>query len=80
MPQSDMPHISQSAQVTSSDEEFWSLRIVKAKTGLSRSTIYAYIAAGAFPAQRRLGRRRVAWLSSEVKAWITSRPRLSAQD
>lgn len=47
---------------------------VKAKTCLSRSTIYAYIAAGAFPAQRRLGRRRVAWLSSELKAWIISRP------
>lgn len=80
MPQSDMSQISQSAQITPPDEEFWSLRIVKAKTELSRSTIYAYIAAGAFPAQRRLGRRRVAWLSSEVKAWITSRPRQLAHD
>lgn len=61
--------------VAQADEEFWSLRIVKAKTGLSRSTIYTYIAAGAFPVQRRLGRRRVAWLSTEIKAWITSRPR-----
>jgi len=56
------------------DEELWSLRIVLAKTGLSRSTLYTYIAAGTFPAQRRLGKRRVAWLASEVKAWICSRP------
>lgn len=56
------------------DEELWGLNVVKAKTALSRSTIYAYIAAGHFPAQRRLGRRRVAWLASEVRAWIRSRP------
>ena len=57
------------------EEELWSLNVVKAKTALSRSTIYAYIASGDFPAQRRLGRRRVAWLASEVRAWIMSRPR-----
>lgn len=57
-----------------SDEELWSLKVVLAKTGLSRSTLYAYIANRAFPTQRRLGPRRVAWLASEVKAWITSRP------
>jgi prophage regulatory protein len=56
------------------DEELWSLSIVIAKTGLSRSTIYAYIAIGAFPVQRRLGPRRIAWLSTEVRAWIRSRP------
>jgi prophage regulatory protein len=56
------------------DDELWSLKIVLAKTGLSRSTLYTYIAAGTFPTQRRLGKRRVAWFASEVKAWITSRP------
>jgi prophage regulatory protein len=56
-------------------EEFWSLKVVRMKTGLSRSTIYAYVAAGAFPMQRRLGPRRIAWLASEVNAWIASRPR-----
>ena len=56
------------------DEELWSLKVVMAKTGLSRSTLYAYIAVGAFPTQRRLGRRRVAWFASEVRNWITSRP------
>ena len=56
------------------DEDLWSLKVVMTKTGLSRSTLYAYVATGAFPAQRRLGKRRVAWFASEVRNWITSRP------
>jgi prophage regulatory protein len=56
------------------DEEFWNLKVVLAKTGLSRSTLYTYIAAGSFPTQRRLGKRRVAWFASQVRAWIASRP------
>ena len=58
-----------------SGEELWSLKVVMARTGLSRSTIYSYVADGIFPTQRRLGPRRIAWLASEVKAWIASRPR-----
>jgi prophage regulatory protein len=57
------------------DDELWSLKVVLAKTGLSRSTLYTYISAGMFPTQRRLGPRRVAWLASEVQAWIISRPK-----
>jgi prophage regulatory protein len=72
MPDSDVLQIA--AAVALHDDEFWSLKVVKTKTGLSRSTVYAYIAAGSFPMQRRLGRRRVAWLASEVRAWIMSRP------
>jgi prophage regulatory protein len=58
-----------------SGEELWSLKVVMARTGLSRSTIYSYVADGNFPTQRRLGPRRIAWLASEVNAWIASRPR-----
>ena len=79
MPDSDVLKISDPVPAALPDEEFWSLKVVKAKTGLSRSTVYAYIAAGSFPMQRRLGRRRVAWLASEVRAWIMSRPRQSAE-
>ena len=61
-------------ETSPADEELWSLKIVMVKTGLSRSTLYAYIAIGAFPTQRRLGRRRVAWFASEVRDWIASRP------
>ncbi|MFM9848038.1 MAG: helix-turn-helix transcriptional regulator [Hyphomicrobiaceae bacterium] len=77
MPDSDVLQIVTAAALP--DDEFWSLKVVKAKTGLSRSTVYAYIAAGSFPMQRRLGRRRVAWLASEVRGWIMSRPRQSAE-
>lgn len=57
------------------DDEFWSLKAVLAKTGLSRSTLYTYVAIGLIPKQRRLGVRRVAWLASEVRTWISSRPK-----
>jgi prophage regulatory protein len=56
------------------DDELWSFKTVVAKTGLCRSSIYAYVARGIFPRQRRLGPRRVAWLASDVRVWIASRP------
>ena len=58
------------------EEELWSIRAITARTGLSRSTIYVYVSRGLFPQQRQLGPRRVAWLASEVRAWIESRPKL----
>ena len=58
----------------SADEEFWSIFTVTELTGLSRSTLYSYVAQGHFPRQRRLGPRRVAWLASEVRAWMVTRP------
>ncbi len=57
------------------EEELWNLKTVTARTGLSRSTLYSYVAIGLFPKQRHLGVRRVAWLASEVRAWIASRPK-----
>jgi predicted DNA-binding transcriptional regulator AlpA len=57
-------------------EEFWSIGIVARKTGLSRASIYRYIARGLFPDRRSIGPGRVAWLASEVSAWMESRPRL----
>jgi prophage regulatory protein len=56
------------------DEELWNLRTVIARTGLSRSTLYAYVARDLFPKQRHLGPRRVAWLASEVLTWMATRP------
>jgi len=47
---------------------------VESRTGLSRSTIYARIAAGTFPSSIDLGGgRAVGWLSSEIDAWIQER-------
>ena len=49
------------------------LNQVKARTGLSRSTIYAKLASQEFPRPIRLGLRSVGWIASEVDAWIQER-------
>jgi prophage regulatory protein len=46
------------------------LPAVKAKTGLSRSTIYARMAQDTFPAALILGPNTVGWLEADVEAWI----------
>ncbi len=43
---------------------------VKHRTGLSRSSIYARIKDGSFPAQVSLGGRGVGWLESSVDGFI----------
>ena len=43
---------------------------VETRTGKSRSTIYADIQAGTFPAPVRIGARSVAWIESEIDAWL----------
>jgi len=48
------------------------LPAVKARTGLSRSTIYLRISEGNFPKPVSLGKRAVGWLESEVDDWLTS--------
>ncbi len=57
-------------------DELWSVKIVKMKTGLSRTTLYKYVKLGLFPRQRQLGPGRVAWRASDVRDWIESRPEL----
>ena len=48
---------------------------VESLTGLKRSTMYSYIQQGRFPRPIPLGARAVAWLSSEIDAWIDERIR-----
>lgn len=43
---------------------------VRQRTGLSRSTIYNRISEGRFPKQVPLGGRAVAWVDTEIDAWI----------
>ena len=50
---------------------------VKARTGLSRSTIYLRIAEGKFPPPINLGERSVGWVEAEIDAWIAKRIELS---
>lgn len=49
------------------------LPAVKQMTGLSRSSIYAFIQARKFPAPVPLGIKAVGWLESEISAWIADR-------
>lgn len=42
-------------------------------TGLSRATVYAMEKKGDFPAKKALGPRAVAWLESEIAAWMETR-------
>jgi prophage regulatory protein len=49
------------------------LPAAKARTGLSRSTIYALVARGEFPKQISLSSRAVGWMASEVDAWLQAR-------
>jgi prophage regulatory protein len=46
---------------------------VKARTGLSRSTIYLYMNEGTFPESVSLGVRAIGWLESEIDKWVTER-------
>jgi prophage regulatory protein len=49
------------------------LPAVKARVGLSRSSIYARIAAGSFPAPIQLGEgaRARGWVAEEIDSWLT---------
>ena len=58
------------------DELLWNIKTVILKTGLSRPSIYRYMKRGQFPARRRVGPNRVAWVPAEVVAWSEGCPRL----
>ena len=46
---------------------------VQSRTGLSRSTIYAFISQGRFPKPIALGTRSVGWVASSIDSWIDER-------
>jgi prophage regulatory protein len=43
------------------------------RTGLSRASLYRFIAVNDFPSQIALGKRAIGFLESEVNDWIASR-------
>lgn len=49
------------------------LPAVKTKTGLSRSSIYLFMARGEFPASIRLSRNCIGWTEASIDAWIAER-------
>lgn len=50
------------------------IREVAAITGLSKATIYEWMARGTFPTSRRLGPNRIAWPADSIADWLESRP------
>jgi prophage regulatory protein len=52
---------------------FVRLNVVKSRTGLSRSTLYAYVRDGRFPAPVAISKRCVAWVEAEIDRWIADR-------
>ena len=48
------------------------LPAVKARCGLSRSTIYLRMSRSAFPKPIRVGERAVGWLESEIDTWLAT--------
>ena len=71
---SDLFEYAQRQAPPTTDDELWCIKVVRMKTGLSRASIYKYMALGLFPRQRHLGPGRVAWRASDVRTWIESRP------
>lgn len=61
-----------------SDKALARRRQVEQLVQLSRSTIYAAVKAGTFPAPVRIGARAVAWRVSEVEQWLEARPLATA--
>jgi prophage regulatory protein len=55
--------------------KFLRLPDVMERTGLSRSSVYELIAAGAFPKPVKLGPRAVGVPETEYEAWATERLR-----
>src|ERR1700733_8301350 len=72
-PQKPTELSSDGASSNSDDLTFLRLPEVKAMTGLSKSSLYAFIKEKSFPAPGGLGARASAWIRSEVKQWAAER-------
>jgi prophage regulatory protein len=55
------------------DESILRLPAVKARTGLSRSSIYLHASQGSFPKPIAIGPRAVGWLATDIQKWLQER-------
>ncbi|MFZ6771341.1 helix-turn-helix transcriptional regulator [Undibacterium sp. SXout7W] len=58
---------------SASIDQVFRLPQVKALTGLGKSSIYAAMRQGNFPASRSLGARAIGWFQSDIINWLESR-------
>lgn len=52
---------------------------VLSRVGLSQTTMYEQIRAGQFPKPIPIGQKSVAWLETEIEAWVSHRTALREQ-
>jgi prophage regulatory protein len=52
---------------------FLRLPEVSRRVAISRSSIYALVATGSFPASHRLAARAVGWVESDIDEWMQAR-------
>ena len=69
-----VPHVPHSTE-----ERVVRLRDVISRTGRGRSSIYADVKAGRFPAPVAIGARAVGWLETEISLWLQQRISASRQ-
>lgn len=65
--------------MSSASVALWPNRMLKigevvTLTGVSKATIYEWMAKGLFPHSRRIGPNRVGWAVSDVEKWCNERP------
>ena len=68
---------SQFVRAATNQQRILRCRQVLARTGLSRSSLYALIGRGEFPSAVRLSQRSVGWLEQDVAQWIEARSRVA---
>lgn len=57
----------------SATQQFYRLPQVKARLGVSGSSIWAWVKKGTFPAPIKLAENTTAWHISDIEAWEQSR-------
>lgn len=67
------PSVQHPAEADPSDLGYLRFPEVHRLTQLSRTTLWRMERDGAFPARRKLSRRAVGWLASEVRLWSQQR-------
>ncbi|MBL6749441.1 MAG: AlpA family phage regulatory protein [Nevskia sp.] len=65
--------MSHAVEIVARPESLLRRQEVQARTSLSRSQLYQLIKDKRFPAPIQLSVRTVAWVQSEIDAWVTSR-------
>jgi prophage regulatory protein len=62
-----------SLQIKETPKQLVKRKKVEELTSLSKSSLYRLMSDGIFPKPIRLGSKSVAWLKSDVEAWIDDR-------